>query len=227
MNFEYHYTESDALRKAYWATIGVLDAKVLGSVTSIIEQGDSRPCWPSYRQAFLLIDTPKGSILVSEGLSDPYADFDKNTEVQNFNGVGFEIYIESTQRFENIQQAAKSWEFHLLYQAAQFVANNPKVMAHLNEHQYLSTQLYNCPLPEYFKDENGSVGALLGLPSATVATNLRLTIETIRLINLTLITQQELKWVIAQGGVEEGDKLVECLKCFQGKSPLERPSVIS
>jgi len=223
MNYEAHFEQSYQRRSAYWNSIGQLNPKVLGAIIS--QAFMDGPRWPSMRQAFAVVDTPNGTILASEGLSDPYDDFDTNREVQNYNGIGFELYIESTQHFKNFEQIQNSWEFALLYQTAQFVVNNSEAIACLTELPQMSTELYHCKVPEHFKNSEGRCGALLGLPSTTVADKLELSIETIRLVNITLLTLPELQLVIEQG--EEGRELLASkLKKYQGKCLLQRESEV-
>jgi len=223
MDYEAHFEQSYELRTAYWNSIGQLNPKVIGQI--INQAFIDGPKWPSWRQAFTVVGTPNGTILASEGLSDPYSDFDKNPEVQDYNGIGFELYIESTRHFKNFKQIQESWEFALLYQAAQFVVNNPTIMAGLIQYPQVSTELYNCKVPAHFENSEGRCGVLLGLPSTTVADKLELSIETIRLVNITLLTLPELQLVIEQG--EEGRELLAAkLKKYQGKCFLERESEV-
>jgi len=223
MNYAQHFEASNKLRDAYWRSIGKLHSDVLGSmINPAFRDG---PFWPSRRQAFVVIDTPGGTILASDGLSDPYQDFDTDKEVQAYNGLGLELYIESAGQFEDFDQIQQSWELSLLYQATQLAASNPKLPNLLNQYTFLSTELYDCAVPDTFKNEEERTGVLLGLPSAIVADTLELSIEPIRLVNVSLLTLDELRY-IAQHGTEGRNTVAERLKKYQGKSWLSRESVV-
>src|SRR6185436_3694060 len=122
--------------------------------------------WPSIRQAFIKIDTPQGTIVASDGLSDPYSDFDDNAANQGYNGVGCEFYLQCDEVIEDFQAFQSSWQFQVLYQMAQQAASNPNIAGIIEEYTYVSTELYDCDgVGEAFINEEGRVGVLVGLPS--------------------------------------------------------------
>src|ERR1700761_1232449 len=96
MNYEKHFEESADRRTHFWEKFGRLDPYVLTHAINPAFMGG--PTWPSLRQAFLTIETPTGTILASDGLSDPYDDYDSNPKNQAYNGLGFEVYMECPEK---------------------------------------------------------------------------------------------------------------------------------
>lgn len=225
MNYEEHFDRSAKLREDHWKTIGALHPDVITHLINPAFMGG--PEWPSTRQAFVIVDTPAGTILASDGLSDPYGDFDDNPENRGYNGIGCEFYLECNETFASFDEVKSSWQFSVLYQAAQLAAGNPNIASIIEEYTYVSTELYHCSVPEAFLNEHDRAGVLLGLSSRKVPSKLELSIETIRLVNVTLLTQKELEYITANGnkGRLEVAKRLEALET-SGKSFLERESVV-
>ncbi|MBT1710028.1 hypothetical protein KK062_17410 [Fulvivirgaceae bacterium PWU5] len=161
-------------------------------------------------------------------MSDPYSDFDTNPNNQAYNGIGCEFYLECDEVIEDFQVFQSSWQFRVLYQMAQQAASNPNIGGIIEEYTYISTELYDCDdVPEALVNEEGRIGVLIGLPSATVPSRVQLSIENIRLVNVKLLTLSELSYIV-QNGPEGRIKLGELLLQQEksSKSFLERQSVI-
>ena len=225
MNYEQHFQASAEKRSAFWNNIGKLDPYVLSHVINPSFMGG--PTWPSLRQAFVIIDTPESTIIASDGLSDPYDDYDSNPENQTYNGLGFEVYVESPEKMTDHEVIKKSWQFALVYQMSQFAASNANIINMLKEYTYISTELYDVPVPEEFLNEAGRVGILLGLESKMVPKNLELSIENILMVNIKLLTVAETKYIV-KNGEEARNEIAK--KILAGKNPghsyLERPSLV-
>lgn len=142
MNYDQHFEKSAELRAGYWNSIGALNDDVISHLINPSFLGG--PTWPSMRQAFITIDTSAGTILASDGLSDPYSDFDTNEANQAYNGIGCEFYIESAGNLGSFDEVRDSWEFSVLYQVAQLAAGNPNIASIIDEYKYVSTELYDC-----------------------------------------------------------------------------------
>lgn len=225
MNYEAHFDQSAELRTTHWKSIGNLHPDVITHLINPAFMGG--PEWPSTRQAFVIVDTPAGTILSSDGLSDPYNDFDENPENQQYNGIGCEFYLECNELLTSFDEVKSSWQFSVVYQAAQLAAGNPNIASIIEEYGYVSTELYHCTVPDAFLNEHGRAGVLLGLASAQVPSHLELSLETIRLVNVTLLTPEELEYITTHGneGRLEVAKRLEALET-SGKSFLERKSVV-
>lgn len=107
MNYEEHFDKSVELRTEFWGKIGQVHEDVISHFINPAFMGG--PAWPSLRQAFMKIGTPTGTILASDGLSDPYSDFDTNPDNQAYNGIGCEFYIECDEVIEKIESVQTYW----------------------------------------------------------------------------------------------------------------------
>lgn len=224
MNYEEHFDRSVELRNEFWSKIGTVHPDVMAHAINPGFMGG--PMWPSVRQAFIKIDTPTGTIIASDGLSDPYSDFDTNPANQTYNGVGCELYVECDETID-FNALSTTWQFHLLYQAAQQAAQNPNIAGIIEEYTYLSTELYDTQAPDEFVNTDKRVGALLGLSSPVVPSHVQLSLEKVRLVNVKLLTLAELEYIIKNH--EEGRmKIAELLQKQEksGKSFVSRKSVV-
>jgi hypothetical protein len=213
--YQEHFDKSCELRNAFWTSVGALDEDVIAHFINPTLMGG--PAWPSLRQAFATIRRPDVTIIASDGLSDPY---EESTE--DYNGLGLEVYVE-TYPLEGYVQ--NTWQFQLVYQAAQLMAEQGNVISLLEELTYITTEFYNVDAP--FKTDRGTVGAILGLPSGKFDDTVALSLESVKMVNVKLLTLEELNYVIENG--EEGrTKLAELLIKQGGAtiSTLDRPSVI-
>lgn len=225
MNYEQHFDRSAKLRDEFWKKIGNVHPDVL---THIINPGlMGGPVWPSVRQAFLKIDTPEGTIIASDGLSDPYSDFDSNPKNQTYNGVACEFYVECDEVINDFEALRSAWQFHIVYQAAQLAAGSPNIGGMFDEYTYLSTELYDCHVPDEFENEHKRTGVLMGLPSSRVPSKLELSLEPIRMVNVKLLTLKELNHINQHH--EKGRDEIAALIQKQDKSSksfLSRKSVV-
>lgn len=218
--YEEHFDASVKIRDEFWERIGEVEPDVLTHVLNPSLMGGPR--WPSMRQAYRTIHAPGREIMASDGLSDPYDDMDTNADNAPYNGFGMELYVASEE-----QAGAGSWQFQLLYQAAALVAERGNLVSFLEEYTYLSTEFYDVDVPEEWRNEEGRVGAMLGLPDSLIAASVKLSLEDVRMVNVKLLTVAELKYVVENGEAARM-KLAELL-IAQGNatnSSLNRPSVI-
>ncbi|WP_108867883.1 hypothetical protein [Aquimarina aquimarini] len=196
MNYEKHFEISCEKRNSFWKEIGSLETDVLSHMINPSFMGG--PTWPSLRQAFIKIDTSNSTIIATDGLSDPYSDYDTNKENQGYNGLGFELYLES-EKLEDLDTVKNSWQFDILYQASLLAADNGNLINMFQKYTYLSTELYAKKVPEQFVNEEGRVGVLMGLQSNVVPSKVALSIEPVMLINVKLITPAEIKYITDNG----------------------------
>lgn len=225
MNYEEHFDKSAEIRNEFWSKIGTVHPDVVTHIINPAFMGG--PAWPSIRQAFLKIDTPTGTIIATDGLSDPYSDFDENPDNQKYNGIGCEFYIECDELIEQFEALRSSWQFHVLYQAAQLAADNANISGVFDKYTYLSTELYDTNLPDEFINADGRAAVLMGLPSSIVSSRLELSLETVRMVNVKLLTLKELEHIV-KNGTNGRNEVVEFIQKQDkpSKSFLERPSVI-
>ncbi len=225
MDYEQHFEASAQKRNAFWEKIGKLDPYVISHILNPAFMGGPR--WPSLRQAFLNIETPQGTIIASDGLSDPYDDYDTNPKNQSYNGLGFELYMESPEKLGDLEKLKTTWQFNMVYQASQLAADNGNLIGMIQEFTCISTELYDVNVPPAFLNKEGRAGVLLGLKSIVVPTGLALSLETILMVNVTLLTVAEINYIVENGnnGRVEVAKKINALG-NAGVSSLERPSVV-
>jgi hypothetical protein len=221
-NYQEHFDKSCELRDNYWKSIGEVDPDVITHLINPAFMGG--PAWPSLRQAFLTINPPGRTILASDGLSDPYDDMDTNPGNAPYNGFGLEVYV-STEKLT--VPVNTTWQFQLVYQAAQLVADQGNMINLLNDLTYISTEFYNVDVPASFRNADDRVGAMIGLPDPTISGDVQLSLEGVKMVNVKLLTIPELEYVI-NNGAQGRAKLAELL-IAQGNatwSSLERASVV-
>jgi hypothetical protein len=220
--YQKHFDRSCELRDQYWKSIGEVDPDVMTHVINPAFMGG--PMWPSVRQAFLTINSPERIILASDGLSDPYDDMETNEANAAYNGFGLEVYVSTEKLTVPVQT---TWQFQLVWQAAQVIANQGSVIDLINEMTYITTEFYNVDVPAEWRNAESRVGAIIGLPDPVIPGDLQLSIEPVKIVNVKLLTLPELDYVL-KNGQEGRTKLVE-LFLTQGSatlSSLERKSVI-
>ena len=209
MKYEEHFKESAHKRENLWKSIGNLYTDVVGNLINPAFMGGPR--WPSLRQAHIGISVNQGTIIATDGLSDPYDDYDTNEENQAYNGLGLELYLVTHNNLEDIPAIISSWELNMLTQVSSTAASNPNLINMLNDYQYLSMTINGQSLPEGYVNENGSGGVLLGLPNPLVPAQLELSIEHISLVNIVLLKPSELQYIMdngEKGRLEVADELI-------------------
>ncbi|MBO9202441.1 MULTISPECIES: hypothetical protein [Niastella] len=221
MTYQEHFDKSCELRDSHWKAIGEVDPYVISHIINPAFMGG--PAWPSLRQAFVTINTPERTILASDGLSDPYDDMETNTANAPYNGFGLEVYIATEKLTVPVNT---TWQFQLVYQAAQVLADQGNAINLINDLKYITTEFYDVDVPE-FRNADGRVGAFIGLPDPAIPGDVQLSLEPVKMVNVKLLTLPELEYVI-NNGAEGRAKLAE-LFIAQGNatwSTLQRASVI-
>lgn len=220
--YQEHFDNSCEIRNELWKSIGEVDPYVISHIINPALMGG--PAWPSLRQAFLTIQTPDRTILASDGLSDPYEDMETNASNAAYNGFGLEVYVATEKLTVPVNT---TWQFQLVYQAAQVIADQGNAINLINDLTYITTEFYNVDVPAEFRNADSRVGAFLGLPDPEIAGEVDLSIEPVKIVNVKLLTLPELDYAILNGA-EGRAKLAE-LFLAQGNatwSTLERASVV-
>jgi len=202
------YEATFEARDNYWKNIGEIDEDVIAHVIS--PQFMGAPHWPTTRQAYKIIRTETSLIIASDGLSDPFTDAAEH-EV-NFSGFSSEVFIESSElvgaTFDDIK---KSWQFEAVEIWSRNVANYGGINANLEKYPVMSIELPIHSLPEDWKNENGNVGFLVNCKMSNREYEFSNSpLSSIKLISLTAIKPDELKFVI-EGGQKGRDTLAEVL----------------
>ena len=223
MNYREAFEESCKKRDELWASVGTLDNNVIAPLVNPAIMGG--PAWPSLRQAYNIIHLGDGTILASDGLSDPYGNMDEIPENGEYQGLGLEFYIQTHDSLRVSDTG--SWQLRLLMNVSNFAADDGSLINSFANGNTFSISLANPGLPDQFVHPDGYIGALLGMPNPMVPSSLELPIQAIRFINIKLLTVTELTYVMEHG--KEGRNNLEAL--FQKQpdalySTIERQSVL-
>ena len=212
---------TDEARHAAWSTWGAVDDDVFTHLISPMFMGG--PKWPNTRQAFRAVRRPGEVLLASDGLSDPYDD----AELAR-NGLEHEFYATTA---DPLDQVPGSWLWDLVWQMSQFAAGHVGLAGLLDEMTLLSTELYDVGIPEAqrerFVNSDQRVAVMLGLHDSTPPSTVDGPLSRIRLVNVKLMTLDELEYVLSRN--EEGRRDLAHHFAAQGRplaSSLDRPSVV-
>ncbi|RAL24221.1 suppressor of fused domain protein [Thermoflavimicrobium daqui] len=210
------------IRAQFWKSIGNVDPYVL---THLINPAFMNgPTWPALRQAFLKIDTPSSVILTSDGLSDPFEELNELNQ-----GLGMECFMESEEleAQTDMSEINKTWQFQILYQVSQNIANHGRVRELLEHYGVLSMELFDIDLPDAFIDEEGRVGILIGMDAPNIPSKISLPGGEIQMVSVKLITLSELDY-IRHHGAEGRRKLVDLFYSHRSyhQSSIHRDSVV-
>lgn len=176
-------------RDAAYGTLGKLEPDVLTFLLNPAFTGGPR--WPSLRQAWRIIHRPGGTLLASDGLSDPFDDQDSPSI-----GFGLECIIETD---EPLPRIPNSWLFHALVQVCQTAAGHGGLRELLDDMKLLSVELSGEDMPDALVTADGSVGAMLGVPSSTLPRLLQTPAGDVHLVTVKLLLAEELEYVRQKG----------------------------
>jgi hypothetical protein len=209
-------------RNAAWSTWGAVDDTVFTHLLSPMFMGG--PKWPNTRQAFRAVRRPGAVLLASDGLADP----DDDDAEPDRNGLEHEFYAITA---DPLDQLPGSWLFDMVWQMSQFAAGHGGLAGLLDEMTLLSTELYNVGIPDphrgRFVNSDERVAVMLGLHDTAPPSTVEGTLSPIRLVNVKLLTLDELEYVLAND--EEGRRELARRFAAQGAplaSGLDRPSVV-
>jgi len=204
-------------REKVLKTLGDLDQDSMLPVMNPHFMGGPR--WPSMRQSWRIIRKPNSTIVISDGLSDPFEE--ENIPL----GFKVEVCAEAPEKWDDIRD---SWLFDLVYQTSQLVAYFGNVYEML-EGRYitLSTVVSVCGIPENWENENGKVGILLGFPTNNIPSHMELKDGKIRIRTIKLLHPKELAFIETDKENMEKQRN-HLVKLFNGNhlSNINRESVI-
>lgn len=151
-------------RDKYCATLGEVSPDVLAPIVNPSFMGG--PTWPNLRQAWQVIHRGSSTIIISDGLSDPFEDKDDpNT------GFGLEILVESADSVP--EEIHTSWLFKMVDQVSQQCAHHGGVRDLIDRAGLLSLEFPKSSLLslktttssalEAAGTARGTVGVMLGV----------------------------------------------------------------
>jgi hypothetical protein len=206
-------------REAYLRQIGTVDVQVL---TPLLGQAfTGGPPWPSSRQGWSVVRNGPRTILLSDGLSDPFAGEDgPNT------GFGIEVVGETADALD--ERLEWSWLYAVINEVSQQAAAYGVFRRGIDELGLLSMEI------EAMTDElaalagpGGKVGLLLGLQPPGWPMEWHLPGGLVKLVTVKLLQPAELAFVVERG--KAGREHLRDLFASDGSyhlSSLSRPSVV-
>lgn len=141
-----------AARDAFARSLGEVSPDVLAPLINPGLMGG--PLWPDTRQAFLVIRRQGHTLIMSDGLADPFAE-----DPEPNPGFGLEVLAETGDALAEPLQG--SWLFDLVYQVAQQCAFHGGVRELIDRLGVVSLELPLTPPLEPVATSNDTAGVLL------------------------------------------------------------------
>lgn len=147
------------------------------------------PAWPALRQAFSIIHRAKSTMVISNGLADPFDD----TEEKN-SGFGIEIYGETKEAMEG--DISSSHLFKLVYAVAQQAACSGQMAEFVKKYGVITMELYadDCGLHDY-QNDSGMVGVMIGIDHPELPKLAEFPGGEVILASVQVLTPSELEYV--------------------------------
>jgi len=175
----------DARDKA-WSMVGTLEEDVLAPIINPAFSG--LPMWPNLRQSYKIVHLNDGNdVIATDGLSDPFTS--THPMLSDKSGFMLELYMVTEDKLE-VETAAKSWQMSVLFQASLQVAHHGQFRELLDEHTYISLELYDTAVPKEYQKED-RVGVLLGLESDTIPESVELPRGDVKLVSVVVLDPKQ------------------------------------
>jgi hypothetical protein len=205
-------------RERYAASLGAVKPDFLAPLINPALMGG--PMWPDLRQAWRVIQRGSETLVLSDGLSDPFSDEEPPSA-----GFGLEVLAQSGDPIAD--QLQGSWLFNLAYQVSQQCAAHGGVRDLVDELGLLSLEL---PMSEGLRPvetDNGRAGVLLGMDAPDFPTAFVLPGGSVKVVTAKLLWPSELDYAAAYGaaGREELARRFAADGTHQ-RSSLTRPPVV-
>ncbi|MCE9563281.1 MAG: hypothetical protein K8U57_14655 [Planctomycetes bacterium] len=179
-----------AARDAYLRQLGEVDPFVLTHLINPAFMGG--PKWPNLRQAMRVIRNGSHTIIVSDGLADP---FDENPEPNV--GFGLEVLLETSDAIEGSVQ--NDWPFWIAYDVAQQFASHGGVRELIDELGMVSMELKARFGPSELTTPAGRIGLLFGVPGPNLQTEWTFPAGAVKVVTIKVLHPQELTVAVDEG----------------------------
>jgi hypothetical protein len=179
-----------AARDEFVNRLGQVSPDVLAPLMNPTFMGG--PPWPDLRQAWRVIAREKGTLIISDGLSDPFSE-----EVEPNAGFGIEVLAESSDSMPD--QLQTSWLFDLTYQVSQQCANHGGVRDLIDELGLISLELPLSPALQPVATPNDTAGVLLGVAPPDFPVTFDLPGGSVRVVTAKLLWPSELDFAVEHG----------------------------
>lgn len=150
------------------------------------------PQWPSLRQAWRKVQRNSGTLILSDGLSDPFQDAPWPNA-----GFAMELLVETTDTLAGEVRA--SWLFGLIYELSQQAAHHGNFREKHDQHAIFSMDIPPPEGLESFADGEGYMGVLFGLPAPGYDLDWSTPGGNVRVVTAKLLFPQELAFIIREG----------------------------
>jgi hypothetical protein len=221
MTYDDKLSNAAQTRLAVYATMGEPSQDVLAPLVGPLLTGG--PAWPS-RPAWRAIRRKKTIILASDALSDPW-------EEKKGAGYELEVFMEGPGNLlpegAPLTTLAGTWLYSAVAEISNTVARHGGVRGLLDELGAISVEVDGGEFPKRLHSQHGRVGVLLGVPARGLPDRIQYSKgEDARLVAITLLTPDELEWI-----VDEGESARAAIVKALAESPtghqsiLDRPSV--
>jgi hypothetical protein len=177
-------------RDRYVTSLGTADPNVLAPLINPSFMGG--PMWPDLRQAWRVIRRKKTTLVISDGLSDPFSD----EEAPNV-GYGLEVLAETDDALP--KQLQGTWLFNLVYRVSQQCAAHGGVRDLIDELGLISLELPVSAELMPVATENRTAGVLLGLPAPDYQCEFTLPAGQVKVVTAKLLWPSELAYAAEEG----------------------------
>lgn len=185
-----HLNQQGDARERCANLLGTVDTDLLVPVINPSFRGG--PQWPSFRQAWRKVRRNSRTLILSDGLSDPFQD-----DPWPNAGFGVELLVETSD--DLAPDVQDSWLFALIYELSQQAAHNGNFREQSDQHTLFSMDITPPDGLEAFADAEGYVGVLLGMPAPEYELDWHTPGGLIRLVTAKLLFPQELALIIREG----------------------------
>jgi hypothetical protein len=182
--------KTHAARDKYINSLGHVTPDVFAAAVNPTLLGG--PMWPDLRQAWRVIRRGAHTLIMSDGLSDPFYDDSAPTV-----GFGVEVLVESGDSLPEPLQA--SWLFSLVYDMAQQCADHGGFRELIDRHGLLSFELPTTEALGLAATPDGTVGVLLGVDPPDFPTEFELPAGSVKVVTAKLLWPSELEYAVSLG----------------------------
>jgi hypothetical protein len=183
-------------RDRYVSSLGQVQPDVLAPLMNPTFMGG--PSWPDLRQAWRVVRRGAHTLIISDGLSDPFSDDPKPNP-----GFALEVLAETPDALP--ERLPGTWLFELVYLVSQQCAAHGGVRELIEELGVVSLELPASDVFQAVATPHGTAGVLLGLPSADFATEFDLPGGQIRVVPAKLLWPSELNHAVSNGQAGRDD----------------------
>jgi hypothetical protein len=176
-------------RHAHFARFGVADADIWFPLVNPAFQGG--PEWPSRPGWQRVVDGAR-TIVVSTGLSDPFADL----SLPNV-GNAVEVLAETGDDIPADMRA--NWLFHIVCQTSHTVADHGQFRPLIDQYEVGTFEISSFPGLEAFETADGRVGVFLGMAAPGRELSMDLPGGHVRIVTVKQLWPSELQHAMAGG----------------------------